>query len=77
MDLETLVDQYIKAATESKVSRLKFGQRAGLRAFADWADRRGFELYQSKGDNGPVAFCKRCGASMDPAGLPLKKKGGG
>jgi hypothetical protein len=74
-DFEDLVDKYIKEYGVGTVSRLKFGQRAGLRAFVAWADRQGYHLGQTRGDNGPAIFCAKCTGLVSKSEMTIKPKG--
>jgi len=75
LEMSTLLNQYFDSIKTGETSRLKYGEAACLRAFADWADRRGYHLGQTKGDNGAAIFCARCGEFIKPESTPNKPKG--
>ena len=75
MTLERLLELYLDAIKSGDVSQLHFGQRAGLRAFCDWADRRGYEIIRQVDDNGAAVFCARCGGFISPAAMSSEPKG--
>jgi len=67
MNIENLFDKYLEAVRTGKAPTLRFGWRAGIRAFSDWAERRGYEIVQTKGENGAAIFCAKCGGLISPA----------
>lgn len=58
MTVEQLIAQYMESKRPLKLTAASV---FSLRSFADWADRQGYHLGQTKGDNGPAIFCARCG----------------